>query len=174
MKNLQKGFIVPLLLVIIAVLLAGGGTYVYTQQKQDNQAVVPNGSEQKTSTTQAIPTTQTQVVNTAPNTTAQAPSVTVLSPNGGEIWRVGDTYDIRWSAPGVSSIYIILENNTGYGEVNIAQGIDASKGVYSWMVPTTVVPGSDYSVRVEGGSFIEAKGARRYDDSSNAPFTITK
>lgn len=64
MKNLQKGFIVPLLLVIIALLLVGGGVYVYTQQKQNSQPAVV---DQTTQTTQpikpAIPTQPTENSN---------------------------------------------------------------------------------------------------------------
>lgn len=33
MKNLQKGFIVPLILAIIAILIVGGGAYVYLNKK---------------------------------------------------------------------------------------------------------------------------------------------
>jgi hypothetical protein len=32
MKNLQKGFIIPLVIIIIAILAIGGGAYVYTNQ----------------------------------------------------------------------------------------------------------------------------------------------
>ncbi|MCX6787449.1 MAG: PsbP-related protein [Candidatus Kaiserbacteria bacterium] len=46
MKNLQKGFIVPLLIVIIALLLAGGGAYVYMQQKSANQSATGNSATQ--------------------------------------------------------------------------------------------------------------------------------
>ncbi len=33
MKNLQKGFIVPLVIIIVAVLALGGGVYIYSQSK---------------------------------------------------------------------------------------------------------------------------------------------
>ena len=64
MKNLQKGFVVPLL-IIIAVLVIGGGVYLYTQNKsatidapvstnvqstttKNNQAVTPNSNMPQT------------------------------------------------------------------------------------------------------------------------------
>jgi len=40
MKNLQRGFIVPLLLLIIAAAIIGGGVYVYTQNKPVKQAQI--------------------------------------------------------------------------------------------------------------------------------------
>lgn len=53
MENLQKGFIVPLLLALIALLLIGGGAYVYTQKKQENPPVMENVTlPQATSTAQ--------------------------------------------------------------------------------------------------------------------------
>ena len=70
MKNLQKGFVVPLLLVFIAVLLVGGGVYVYENKKAEAPVVVdtetqqlnqvqPTNTPSQTITTQTSPT-QTQ------------------------------------------------------------------------------------------------------------------
>lgn len=39
MKNLQKGFVVPLIIAIIAVLAIGGGVYVYENKKEKTPAV---------------------------------------------------------------------------------------------------------------------------------------
>lgn len=39
MKNLQKGFIVPVLLLIIALLAIGGGAYIYNQKKTSKVSV---------------------------------------------------------------------------------------------------------------------------------------
>jgi hypothetical protein len=36
MKNLQKGFVIPLVIAIIALLVVGGGAYVYVNQKSIN------------------------------------------------------------------------------------------------------------------------------------------
>jgi hypothetical protein len=45
MKNLNKGFVVPLLLGIIAVLVVGGGVYVYKKEKKVDVPVL--GTETK-------------------------------------------------------------------------------------------------------------------------------
>ncbi len=40
MKNLQKGFIIPLIIAIMAVLAIGGGVYVYENNKAEKSTVV--------------------------------------------------------------------------------------------------------------------------------------
>jgi len=50
MKNLQKGFIVPLLLVIIAVLVIGGGVYIYKNKKTESPVVVDIETQQSNQT----------------------------------------------------------------------------------------------------------------------------
>lgn len=111
MKNIQRGFIVPLLLLVIAVLLVGGGAYVFTQNKEASPAVSGN-----VELPQATATEQTTTVTTQ-TTSATQPSVTVLSPNGGETWKVGQVYTISWQpAIGVGSIQIIADKNALCGE----------------------------------------------------------
>ena len=47
MKNLQKGFVVPLLLAIIAVLVIGGGVYIYNTKKLETP-ILPVSTEVQT------------------------------------------------------------------------------------------------------------------------------
>jgi len=89
------------------------------------------------------------------------PSVTVTSPNGGEVWKVGETYDIAWNAFGdVGNVNIIwigydsfgnitnsmilspLSNGTGSmstcnqgGTNDNNAGVPASQGKFSWTIP---------------------------------------
>ncbi len=67
MKNLQKGFIVPVLLVIIALLVVGGGVYVYENKKAEVPAIVDNGAQQSNQNQQQT-NTQTQQTNTQNST----------------------------------------------------------------------------------------------------------
>ena len=39
MKNLQKGFAIPILIAIVALLVVGGGAYVYNNQKAEAPVV---------------------------------------------------------------------------------------------------------------------------------------
>ena len=98
------------------------------------------------------------------------PSITVLSPNGGESWNAGNTYLITWRSSGVSNINLSLNPETSGGITACAQGqtityLPASSGSYSLTVPSNMC-GGKYKVKLVdyGNSAIE--------DSSDAPFSI--
>jgi Kre9/KNH-like N-terminal Ig-like domain len=66
----------------------------------------------------------------------QAPTVTVTAPDGGEVWDIGTSYDITWTATdnlGVTSISILLSRDGGatYPET-LATG-KANDGLYAWL-----------------------------------------
>jgi len=72
------------------------------------------------------------------------PSITVLSPNGGETWIAGKTCNITWREEGLKKVTISLwaSNNSrvdasgGYSAFAISPGLlDASQGNYQWTVP---------------------------------------
>jgi hypothetical protein len=67
-----------------------------------------------------------------------APSVRVISPNGGNKWITGKTYDIKWQAQGVGEVVIELIDYSCSSEISktIATNIPASRGSYSWKVPS--------------------------------------
>jgi hypothetical protein len=77
-------------------------------------------------------------------------SITVVSPNGGEVWKMGDTYRIKWETKGLTDEYNIYifeyaydanENRVyrkgGIGlQQNIAEYIPATRGYYDWSIPS--------------------------------------
>ena len=97
------------------------------------------------------------------------PSITVLSPNGGESWHIGNTYTIQWVPGNIEVISVQLLKN----------GIS----VYRWDPPYyfssinwqiqnssifgTLVPDSDYKIRVNYRTTV----GDAFDDS-DAPFSI--
>lgn len=98
--------------------------------------------------------------------TSQTPSITVLSPNGGEQWQVGSTQTIRWNNLGNNSgtVSIILFDQSS-NMVNATIATAASNiGSFNWVIPSNILPGS-YKVEVylTNGTY----------DLSDAPFTIT-
>ncbi len=167
MKNIHKGFVGPLLLIIIAVLVIGGGIYLYTQRSQ---------------TTATDPLTETAV--------STQPSVTVLSPNGGEAWTIGSTQTIKWNSNNFSGGVVYFElidsrynaatedNQTHF---KIANAVP-NTGSYSWTIPSgignqTVTSGSQYKVRISAYK-TTSTGLLDYDnlvqgDVSNAQFSIS-
>ena len=67
------------------------------------------------------------------------PDVTVLTPNGGETWYIGNDEDITWTATdanGVDSVSILYSVNDGGSYDLIASG-EANDGVYPWTIPAT-------------------------------------
>jgi len=67
------------------------------------------------------------------------PSVTVTSPNGGEVLTPGDTFDITWLArdyASVDSIDILYSTDNGGTWSNIETG-EPNDSIYSWIVPNT-------------------------------------
>ena len=81
------------------------------------------------------------------------PSVTVVSPNGGEAWQVGNTYDFQWNVVGDDKIIINLDNiDTGarYGTFNSVGGIDAAPGHISWTVRNVNLPLGRYKAVISG------------------------
>lgn len=78
--------------------------------------------------------------------TIQAPSVTLTTPNGGEIWTAGSYQYIYYTANGLSS-YVTLEYSTDGGTswTTIVSGASNS-GSYYWQVPS--VTSSNCKIRV--------------------------
>jgi hypothetical protein len=63
------------------------------------------------------------------------PQVTVTSPNGGEIWDIGTTYDVTWTASdniGVVSVSIILSVDAGVTYLDTLATGEPNDGVYPW------------------------------------------
>ena len=103
-----------------------------------------------------------------PGTTT--PSITVTSPNGGEVWYKYTSHPVTWSCTGSpgSTVKIVLvkggtEVSTLASSVSLGSG---GKGSYSWFIPSTLVSGSDYRVSVQS---ISQPAIR---DLSNANFKI--
>lgn len=92
-------------------------------------------------------------------------SITVLSPNGGEQWAVGETRRISWQSSGVKYVRIYIYDDTisGSGSINyIYDGAlsyengCADTGYYDWTIQKGQLPGStltfprNYKIRVDG------------------------
>ena len=77
------------------------------------------------------------------------PSITVLSPNGGEKWEIGSTQTIKWSsvnAPSGSWVALFLTNG-----LLIAQGLPTT-GSYSWKIPTEYCSGDVCGFPLKSGN----------------------
>ncbi|MDD4858102.1 MAG: S8 family serine peptidase, partial [Candidatus Krumholzibacteria bacterium] len=95
-------------------------------------------------------------------------SVVVGSPDGGEVWSVGEAQDILWSTSGEDpdsiSIYLSIDGGANFA-YTIAHGLAGSTILYDWTVPE--LPVTTARIRVVA----YAAGESAYDDS-DANFTI--
>jgi hypothetical protein len=118
-----------------------------------------------------------------PTSTTSQPSITVLSPNGGETYKKGDTAYIRWSTKNIGNTTLEVDLLKSDGTlvynlssmVNPNQGgqIDANGVAYSWAIPSDTSPGGR---RIDPGQYkirLSLTGNSSVTDTSNNYFTIT-
>lgn len=93
--------------------------------------------------------------------TSTPPTVTV--PNGGETWKVGLTYTIKWKkGTATDAVKIeILKNNKRYATV-IKKTVNT--GAYKWKIQKSIVKGSEYKIKITNSAG---------SDFSNKKFTVT-
>jgi hypothetical protein len=63
------------------------------------------------------------------------PSITVISPNAGEQWMIGETHDIKWNATEVNNVMIDLVS--GSNSWHLAYYLPASQATFSWNLGST-------------------------------------
>lgn len=78
-------------------------------------------------------------------TPAVESSITVLSPNGGEICVKGQICKIKWTAKGIKNLMIGLQ---GPSSRTILASAPASGRYYSWIVPVDIVESSAYKILI--------------------------
>ncbi|BAY34078.1 hypothetical protein NIES2107_59830 [Nostoc carneum NIES-2107] len=79
-------------------------------------------------------------------TQVESPFVTLTSPNGGESFQVGSTYNITWNDNIAENVKIDLYKAGSLYSTLFSSTL--SDGIESWYVPTNLVAGSDYQIRV--------------------------
>ncbi|MCK9610381.1 MAG: GPI anchored serine-threonine rich family protein [Candidatus Cloacimonas sp.] len=98
------------------------------------------------------------------------PTLSILTPNGGEAWYIGDTNDITWTASDTNlspnSIYLWCSLNGGTDYLPLAEGI-ANDGTESWLIPSPQSYNAKVQIKVSDsfGNFTQKASA--------SPFTIT-
>lgn len=73
-------------------------------------------------------------------------SIQVLTPNGGEEWKIGESYQISWKAKGIERVGIVLFK--GKEPKWIAKNVSAKLGNYEWKIYPGQEHDSDYWVAV--------------------------
>lgn len=93
-------------------------------------------------------------------------SITVTSPNGGEVWPAGSMQTIKWSNStkvGNSLSIDILKNG------NVVNGFCPAQntGSASWTIPEDQIHGNDYRIRITDTV------NTNYNDTSDSSFTVS-
>lgn len=102
-------------------------------------------------------------------------SIQVLSPNGGEVWEVRSTQQIKWTGS-MESIYVFKANQPVGAEVFTIvnhPGISDATGVYNWTIPDSnywSTPTGSYVVQIVGCCSTQRPDVPT--DNSDAPFNI--
>ena len=107
------------------------------------------------------------------SSTALALTVTVTSPNGGEKWTAGSTYNVTWTLGGsttaVNYQLVAFSTNGGTTFSTISAALTPSARSFAWTIPSTT-SGSQCLIRVRAldvNTYILAQ------DTSDATFTVT-
>jgi hypothetical protein len=99
----------------------------------------------------------------------EGPVVTVLQPNGGEVWDVESFFDIMWDATdniGVTSIDILLSSDGGATYPHTIATGEANDGVFNWQVDADYTTGARVKVIAHDAAGNDG------EDISNADFEI--
>lgn len=103
---------------------------------------------------------------------SNAPAITVVTPNGGEVIQAGTIKTIRWSYngdPGTAVKIELLRETDVVAVLADDEPIGSSgNGYYTWTVPSDQASGSDYRIRIQSTS------STLYTDTSDVPFTISE
>ncbi|MBX2976571.1 MAG: hypothetical protein KF721_10580, partial [Ignavibacteriaceae bacterium] len=66
------------------------------------------------------------------------PTLTLLSPNGGEFIQAGSQHNITWSSSLITNLRIEYSTNNGTNWNTIVDPTDATTGLYNWTVPSNL------------------------------------
>lgn len=73
--------------------------------------------------------------------------ITILSPNGGDIWDKGKTYSITWNTGSMNGyVAIAVYKNDAYAAAITT--LTENDGSYGWTVPISLATGSDYKIKI--------------------------
>lgn len=94
--------------------------------------------------------------------------LTLISPNGGELLKAGESFMINWAGPSTASHYSLHYSvNNGTSWMTIGKSISGNQ--FDWLVPTLPADRKKCLIRVTAYT---AKGKKLGADKSNKPFII--
>ena len=92
--------------------------------------------------------------------------IQVLSPNGGEIWEQGETYEITWASVNFTGNVNVNITKPPFTNISLAPNI-ANTGSWAWTIPAAFATGA-YKIKVTGVTPGDPF------DSSDGTFTVSE
>lgn len=195
--NYNKGFAPIAILLIILGIAAVGGVAYYTGKNSPSKNEVsttylsPKEEQNINTTGQTTQQQQTPVAqNTSGCTTTSSPSITLLSPNGGEIYKSGQKITVKWKSCNVASdninIMVIKHNSSApyqqkeeaHSDTGLSLGNynRTNDGTEEVTLPSSmnavVTSGQHYFISITG--LVESARAVTVKDYSDGLFTINR
>ncbi|MFH1459694.1 MAG: hypothetical protein ABIG64_04905, partial [Candidatus Omnitrophota bacterium] len=100
----------------------------------------------------------------------------LFTPNGGELWRAGETEDITWYAPdSLTNVELLLSTNSGSTFTITIAASTPNDGIYEWTIPSVAgIIGNQMRVKVRDVNWNELSRTNdEYScDVSDADFEI--
>ncbi|MBN1446715.1 MAG: hypothetical protein JXA28_02190 [Bacteroidetes bacterium] len=97
--------------------------------------IAPRAGSYRLEATYAALSDSCPVLRTASLLLDLPPSLELLSPQGGEVWRSGTVHNVRWQGKRPAQIAIDFSTDGGAGWTQIAGPLPASDGEWGWTVP---------------------------------------
>jgi hypothetical protein len=119
-----------------------------------------------------VSTTKGSCTDASDNNFSIAPlPITLLAPNGGETWKVGSKYTVKWKYTVDIGPTVTIELLKGATVVKIiaASAVSGSLGTgsFPWTIPRNLSYGSNYRIRLRGSA------SASYTDTSDNVFAIS-
>ncbi len=94
------------------------------------------------------------------------PSITVASPNGGEVFFAGETFEITWTSEGnIDHVRIEFSPNNGTDWIEIVENTENDVGSYVWEVPCDLSDEILVGISdVDGDAYDESDGVFSIED----------
>ncbi len=146
-----------------------GGIFQLTVRVNDAATGTISGQVSVTAdTSEAVPGDETATTTTAVNATGPEPcAFTVLKPNGGQTWTIGDKRPLRWDSTGLCCEYVRIQLWQNGQKVKNIKKSTPNDGKAPWKIKSPKFsPGTNYKVR------IYCPGDNASQDFSNGTFTL--
>ncbi|MCB0760400.1 MAG: exo-alpha-sialidase [Flavobacteriales bacterium] len=103
---------------------------------------------------------------------ANAQTIEILTPNGGEVWQGCTTQTITWTASGTSNFYSIdYSVNNGVNWTSIATFYNTTIGEYEWTLPS--IQSTNVLIRVQDSNNTAIQDISSATFSMIAPLVVT-